>query len=277
MGGYGSDAADYSGYTLLNGKLYFSALQASTGYELWVTDGTTAGTTIVKDILAGPGSSDAAFSGLYPYNGKLYFPASDSVNGSQLWSSDGTSAGTSLVKVLSPYKYYASPQHFIDYNGKLIFVAATDSTNLNQLYVSDGTSGGTQVLSPPIAGNANPLGSNPNFCLSNGSLYLAANFNSIGAELWVYGFPLGITPVAGLQTISASPNPFSTSITLSGLESAASYTVQLIDMTGREFYTITVDHPSASTSLDMPQLTAGIYLMQVSGHGTTQTFKLVKN
>ena len=277
MGGYGSDAADYSGYTLLNGKLYFSALQDATGYELWMTDGTSLGTTIVKDILAGPGSSNAGYFGLHAYNGKLYFPATDSVNGAQLWSSDGTGAGTSLVKMLSPYSYDASPMNFIDYNGQLIFIATTDSTNGKQLYTTDGTSGGTQVLAPAISPNLNPLSGSPSLCIANSSLYMNADFNSIGYELWKYGFPLGITPVAGLHKISAYPNPFSTSITLSGLESAGSYTVQLIDMTGREFYTTTVDHPSASTSLDMPQLTSGIYLMHVSGNGTTQTFKLVKN
>jgi ELWxxDGT repeat protein len=38
-------------------RLVFGANDGSTGRELWVTDGTTAGTTLLKDINPGPGSS----------------------------------------------------------------------------------------------------------------------------------------------------------------------------------------------------------------------------
>jgi ELWxxDGT repeat protein len=275
--GNGSDAADFSGYTLLNGKLYFSATQAATGYELWSTDGTTAGTVMVKDILAGPGSSDAGYYGLYAYNGKVYFPASDSVNGSQLWSSDGTAAGTAMVKMLSPYPYNTAPTDFISFNGQLMFEAITDSINIEQLYTSDGTAAGTHVLSPPIAPNTNPLGNGPSFCVAGNSLFMNADFNSIGYELWVYGFPLGITPTSGTQTISAYPNPFSTAVTISGLGGSGNYTIQVTDISGREFYSTSLDHPAQSASITMPELASGIYLLRVAGNGTSQTFKMVKN
>ncbi|MCC6783439.1 MAG: hypothetical protein IT457_11410 [Planctomycetes bacterium] len=46
----------------LNGYLYLSLHQPSLGWELWRTDGTPAGTTLVKDILPGPGSGLAGES-----------------------------------------------------------------------------------------------------------------------------------------------------------------------------------------------------------------------
>ena len=276
----GSDAADYSDFTLYNGKLYFSAMTDATGHEMWVTDGTSAGTSLVADVWAGPGESFAGDYGFQLYNGKLFFNASDSLHGNQLWTSDGTTAGTSLVKVLSNYTPdYSYPYHFINFNGKLFFLASVDSINQEQLFVSDGTSSGTQILSPAVAPNTNPLGYYypTSFCLFNNSLMMNANFNSIGDELWIYGFPAGINPVSGDHTISAYPNPFGSTVTISGLESSGQYSVQLVDMTGREYYSTMISNPSQNASVTLPDLTEGIYLMRISGQGSSHTLKLVKN
>jgi ELWxxDGT repeat protein len=277
----GSFAADNSGFVLYNGKLYFTASQDATGYELWVTDATTNGTKMVSDIWPGPGSSHAGYNGMYPYNGLLYFGAADSLHGSQLWTTDGTGAGTTLFKVLSgSIPYDATPEGFINYNNQLIFVANTDPTNQLQLWASGGTPSGTNILSPAIAPNTNPLlyMNNDNyFAVANGSLFMNADFNSIGDELWVYTTPTGITPVPGENTISVYPNPFSNTVTLSGLESGQQYTVQVLDMIGCEHYSTVINNPAQSTSITMPDLSTGVYLMRVSGQGTGQTFKLVKN
>ena len=45
------------------------------GVELWSTDGTFAGTTLVRDIYAGTFSSSP--SNLTVFNGKLYFTAQE--------------------------------------------------------------------------------------------------------------------------------------------------------------------------------------------------------
>jgi ELWxxDGT repeat protein len=39
--------------TNVNGRLFFSALDGTNGRELWTSDGTDAGTVMVKDIRAG--------------------------------------------------------------------------------------------------------------------------------------------------------------------------------------------------------------------------------
>lgn len=268
-----SSPGDYSAFTLFNGKLYYDAVTVASGDELWVTDGTTSGTTMVKDIRPGPGDSRPAQYGLCVYNNKLYFNANDSVNGYQLWTSDGTSAGTSLLKVLTPYTYRAFPTAFIDYNGQMYFIASEDSINKMQLWTSDGTAGGTHVISPPIAPNTNPTPYSSLY-LSNNALYVSADFNSIGQELWIYGFPLGITAVSDDESITVYPNPFSSSVTISGLKNGEQYSVQVLDMTGREFYKADMD--AAQSSMAMPDLGSGIYLMTVSGQSSSRTFKLVK-
>jgi ELWxxDGT repeat protein len=280
-GMHGSDPADYSAFTLYNSKLYFSASTDATGYELWSTDGTTIGTTQVKDIWPGPGSSHPGDMGLFVYNNRLFFNAADSLNSSQLWTSDGTPGGTSLFKVLSSYTpYHSYPLALINYNNRMVFTAGTDSINRVQLWTSDGTAAGTHILAPAIAPNSNPLGynygANP-LVIANGSLFMNANFNTIGDELWVYSTPTGITEASGDHIITAYPNPFSTSVTLSGLQGSDIYTVQILDVTGREYFSTEIDHPSESNTITMPELYTGIYLMHVSGQSSSQTFKLVKN
>ena len=276
----GANAADNSGFVLYNNKLYFTASTAASGYELWVTDATTNGTQMVADIWPGPGSSKAGYNGMYPYKGLLYFGASDSTHGSQLWTTDGTSGGTTLFKTITnTTPYDATPYAFINYNGELIFVANVDATNQWELFTSDGSASGTHTLAPPIAPNVNPLAYMGNFLYfaqANGSLFMNANFNSIGYELWVYNNPTGITPLSGDNTISAYPNPFSSSVTLSGLESSGQYTVEVLDMSGRQYLSSEINNPAQNASFTMPDLSTGIYLMRVSGQGASQTFKLTK-
>src|SRR5262249_47291888 len=43
-------SSDPSNLVVLNGKLYFAATDAKHGRELWVSDGTTDGTTLLKNI-----------------------------------------------------------------------------------------------------------------------------------------------------------------------------------------------------------------------------------
>jgi ELWxxDGT repeat protein len=65
--------------------------------QLWTSDGTPAGTRLVREFPALPCPAHfcpATFlSFLQPVGGAVYFPASDGTQ-DQLWTSDGTSAGT---------------------------------------------------------------------------------------------------------------------------------------------------------------------------------------
>ena len=279
----GSSPANNTAYIPYNGKLYFGATQAATGYELWSTDGTTAGTGLVKDILPGPNSGYPGYLySIFVFNNKLFFAATDSVNGLQLWTSDGTTAGTSLFKILSSYTPYNSfPADMIIYNNRMIFTASLDTINQFELWTSDGTAAGTHVISPAVAPNPDPLilggGNGIPYCVANGKLIMNAGFTAIGNELWIYATPTSITETSGDHSIRAYPNPFGSALSLSGLLSSETYTVQVYDMSGREFFSTEIEHPSDNVSLTMPDLSTGVYLMRVSGQSSTETFRLVKN
>jgi len=113
-----------------NNKLYGVGNNAATGSEFWVTDGTTAGTQMVKDIFPGtyidPTYGTTANSSLpnmgVVYNNYMYFTAADSSTDSptggydiapSLWRSDGTAAGT--VKVADNADYFTINDGFAYY------------------------------------------------------------------------------------------------------------------------------------------------------------------
>jgi ELWxxDGT repeat protein len=81
----------------VNGTLYFQANDGTTGVELWKSDGTSAGTVLVRDIRSGGNSSSA--TNLTNVNGTLYFRANDGATGDELWKaiSSSNTAPTSLT------------------------------------------------------------------------------------------------------------------------------------------------------------------------------------
>ena len=180
-----------------NGDLYFLANDGEHGYEVWKSDGTEAGTSLLKDISQPPVSGQSINDCVYPSfcesNGILYFAAA--VNGGddlkELWRSDGTAAGTSQVIDLYPGTYGSSPSFLTDFNNKLYFVAY-DPVNGEEVHVSDGTAAGTQVLKDIVPGTAGGMvdnqGSmlNPHFIVTPTYLYFIATDGQTPwqAHLW---------------------------------------------------------------------------------------------
>jgi len=174
--------------------------------ELWRTDGTAAGTMLVRDILPGPWPSVP--TGFTPMGNLLFFGARD-VNGDELWKTDGTTQGTVLVKDVNPGSASSEPAYLTDVNGTLFFRTSTPSG----LWKSDGTAAGT-VLVKSFDG----WGWAYYLTDVNGTLFFAA-FGSTGRQLWKSdgtpggtamlkdGFvdgPRGLTNVSGTLFFSAT-------------------------------------------------------------------------
>ena len=201
-----------------NGKLYFTANDGENGQELWVSDGTTEGTTLVADIrtvISNYGYSFGSFPRNFTeFNGKLYFNAGNDEVGRELWVTDGTTEGTTLVVDISPggNSYYSGsyPENFTEFNGKLYFTA-NDGITGSELWVTDGTSEGTTLVADIRPSGNNYNGSSPeNFTEFNGKLYFTANDGTTGEELWVTdGTAAGTQLVADINPGSDSSSPTS--------------------------------------------------------------------
>jgi len=89
------------------GDTYFFTARSAEGVELWKSDGTAAGTVLVKDINPGPMSSQPHDA--FAFGGVLWFSALDAEHGEELWRTDGTTVGTVLVSDFEPGVMSSSP------------------------------------------------------------------------------------------------------------------------------------------------------------------------
>ncbi|MEA2733766.1 MAG: hypothetical protein QOE14_217, partial [Humisphaera sp.] len=211
--GFTLHSSNARNFTNVNGVGYFSADDSVNGPELWRTDGTPSGTSMLLDITPGAGGtdlqqffnvngtlfflansrlwkSDGTAAGtvmvttnplsspkLIPVGNTLYFIAGTPA-GSGLWKSNGTAAGTTLVKAnVNAWR----PESLVDVNGTLFFTA-DDGTTGQELWKSDGTAAGTVLVKDIIPG----VTSGGPYLLTNvnGTLFFRANDGPHGYELW---------------------------------------------------------------------------------------------
>lgn len=191
-------------------RLYFSAAYQSqsgtpgtVGVELWISDGTTVGTRLVKDIY--PGLTSSSPSNLVNVNGTLFFTARSPNEGVELWKTDGTVAGTVLVKDTSFGTNSGELNYLTNVNGTLFF-RARGPNGPNAVWKSDGTTVGTVMLK-----ELNP--SNTNTTLGpivdvNGVAYFSGYTPANGTELWKSdGTSGGTVLLKDIAPGTASSNP----------------------------------------------------------------------
>lgn len=123
-------------------KIFFLAADAVHGQELWVSDGSAAGTHMVKDVIGGNDASWSAVRMLGQTDGLLLF----TVNSAGLWRSDGTAEGTFKISGVTPQQCHMSL-------GLLWFEAVADPALgiVAGVWCSDGTAEGTRALPTPAA------------------------------------------------------------------------------------------------------------------------------
>jgi ELWxxDGT repeat protein len=224
--------------TVMGKQVFFAADDGKHGVELWKSDGTEKGTTLVKDINTVKGNSNPNDKGdaltrsaevekLYVVGKTLYFRASDGKHGVELWKSDGTNKGTRLVKDINP----AAPapintackdrkscvgSSWVDditvvgktAAGRRIYFTATDGKHGLELWKSDGTRKGTKLvrsINPTSAREASDIS---NLVALRRRIYFSANDGKHGVELWKSdGTRSGTTLVKDINPGKADSDP----------------------------------------------------------------------
>jgi ELWxxDGT repeat protein len=119
------------------------------GAEFWKSDGTAAGTTMLKDISL---LTFDVSSNVVVLKDKAYFVAYDEANSYQLWESDGTEQGTKRIttNISRPVRNLVS-----DGNQLYFIVERIDQPIALDVWKSDGTAAGTKVIKGDLSmGNA---------------------------------------------------------------------------------------------------------------------------
>ncbi len=130
--GDGSTFTSLSHFKAVGNQLLFTAVEGSSGTELWASDGTASGTTLLKVI--DPSNSSYNYNYNYYYgnsgvgaslvaNGVLYFASDDGTHGQELWESNGTGAGTYLVDDINPGPSGSDPIPLGVLNGQVVLIA----------------------------------------------------------------------------------------------------------------------------------------------------------
>ncbi|MBD1999759.1 pre-peptidase C-terminal domain-containing protein [Leptolyngbya sp. FACHB-541] len=201
----GATSTDISGLTNINGVLYFAADDGVNGTELWKSDGTAAGTVLVKDINTTVGGSSLPRS-LTAVGDTLYFVASNQGGNFELWKSDGTAAGTVQVADLAAGLVSSSPNSLTNVNGTLFFTANAGATG-TELYRLDPGSTTPQLLD--IATTGNPNSFPENLTVVNNGLYFTALTDANGIEIWkigANGSPIRVTDIGPSSSDSDAAN-----------------------------------------------------------------------
>lgn len=176
---------------VINSKLYFTADNGASGYELFKYSGT--GTPTITDIELGAGSSSPDDYAVL--NNKLYFRASTGTEGYELWSYDPAVTLPVRLTDIRPGTDSSVTGNTIAFNNKIYFTA-TDNGNNNELWVYDPTLQTTAMVADiNPAGSSNPM----HLAVLNGKLYFSADDGSFGRELFVYdgtNTPTRLTDVA---------------------------------------------------------------------------------
>jgi ELWxxDGT repeat protein len=171
---------------LPDGRLTFSADDGINGLEPWLTDGTAAGTQLVKDLSnrslptkpdsmvrfkgaiyftftpmgggGGPvyrtdgtagGTSivyDGRASGLFVAGDHIYFSAFTPETGTELWITDGTPEGTRLVADVRPGTASSDPMPFGWLGDSLVFGVLGADGQRYDLWRTDGSAAGTSKV-----------------------------------------------------------------------------------------------------------------------------------
>ena len=197
-------------------RLFFGADDGAHGDEAWVTDGTTAGTHLISDLV--PGTTGARFYVAAPMNGTMLFGGppystdgttmtrltmnevnegfgAPAVGGNQawffsgvgnaastrLWRSNGSAGGTTMVKEFAQ-SGSLTPSSGFGFIGTTAYFGERTTAEGTELWKSDGTAAGTVLVADAVSGTGSL---DPRSLFSFGNMVLFTGTDpQHGRELW---------------------------------------------------------------------------------------------
>jgi len=193
------DGSEIKNLTAANGNVFFVS-----GYNVYQSTGTVAGTTVMKDF----GTLTAGLAS-YPANltssgTTLYFSAYTKTDNTDLWKSDGTAAGTTRVaSTYSPGTDGLSPAYLTPFGVNGVAFAGTGNTTGRELFTSDGATVSNVVDLATQPGSSLPA----NLTSTNNAVYFTATTAASGMEMWQTDGTSGGTSMVVDANPSGSSSP----------------------------------------------------------------------
>ncbi|MBO0933830.1 T9SS type A sorting domain-containing protein [Fibrella aquatilis] len=161
----------------LQDKVLFVADDGTTGNELWISDGTEAGTKLFKEFTAGKNGTTFYFYNPSDVGTDLIYFA---VNNKELWRSDGTEAGT--------YMLATDPNGEFNYVRKLGDYIYYRDGDGRKVYRLDGRPASSQVVGT-LTNSLYGYYSGPgDFLIAGNNMFYSGNQDATGWELWKLPF-----------------------------------------------------------------------------------------
>ncbi len=303
---YNSSANAYTGKgTPFNGGFIFAGSDEEKDTELWYSDGTAEGTSLLLDIDTAAASKPEQF---IEFNDKVYFIAT--INGiSQVWESDATIEGTVATyipedtididnlniinnKVIftavdsTGYALYKlssegaeilarvgdSPEDFYEHDGLLFFVAG------DSLWYTEGTVASTMAVPAELfedgavaqnvdGGEFVSIGTVLYFVAEADGLDVIASIDATDIERDPEASSIKENEVTA-EAVLLFPMPTTGSITITADQSFSSYKV--FDLSMKEVAASKLDNNTLNVSLKQ-----GIYILQLQGTDSTISKKII--
>lgn len=154
---------------VINNKLILTAYHPDYGRELWVSDGTSTGTHLIKDLI--PGTSGISISKKFVYNNLVIFEIYNEKY--ELWRTDGTAEGTFCIST-------NLANNFNNYYGFIVFDNKCYFTTNRKICVTDGTLEQTKFVN----GTYSDVNNLPYFSISNDKLYFIGLSKNSGQVIY---------------------------------------------------------------------------------------------
>jgi len=227
------------------------------------TEGTLAGTGLVRDIH--PGTNSSLPSNFIEHNGQLHlraFPTTLGNSAAWIWKSDGTQAGT----VSLPTFGYTDPDNLCSPEGRIHFTAI-GSTTYRQLWRTDGTAAGTNEILFPASDVISPFSGATALLSCSGALFFRANYlTSTGLELYALDLTTG-TEAHTEEVAHVFPDPATDHLVV---QLTRPTSARLFDNSGRVVRSWRLT--AGSNAVDLAGLETGAYML-VAEAGTHRIMK----